>query len=373
MKLTWLGWIILLSFTFLACLKSHELRLWQPFFKADSPIKLHHFSNAMNGLKTEDRELLELWESMLTGRTAPIARWMKDQYKQLGLSHLFTPSGFHLSAILLPIMKVIINSRWRLILLLSLTFGLFQLQGQAALKRMGLIKLSQQWFSQRTGFIVAMLIDLLFGSFQENALSFTYSFLFLGIIYSGVSWTFLWFFLAQALLAYFQGNHISPLLLLLSPILNIGFAFALPILMICAIPLAEWQLETGLWILRLLQYLVSTSAKLCSYFPTWEINLVALFIGLSLIKGKRKWLTCLVFLYCQELNIDRQKQPQPAANEFVPQGISLKQRQTKKGMVVYFSDGRCRIELVRGMWWEKCSPKKRRSTRKKLKKLSYPS
>lgn len=211
----------------MAILKTHELRQFRPYFKAEPTIKLDSFGRAKTLVSKEELDLLELWESMLTGRTAPVARWIKDKYKSLGLNHLFTPSGFHLSAVLLPLMKLIKSERWQVVILFILAAGVFSLSGQGALKRMALIKLQQRWFDQKSGFLVAMLMDMLFGSFFNSPLSFTYSFLFLGLIYSGNSWLFLWFFFAQALIAYFQGELISPLILIFSPLLNLIFGGAI--------------------------------------------------------------------------------------------------------------------------------------------------
>jgi hypothetical protein len=360
MKITWLGIVFCLSFLLMGTLKSHELNQWQPYFKNQPTWKLSQFEEKRSHLKTTDLELFELWESMLTGRTAPVARWMKEQYKSLGLSHLFTPSGFHLSALLLPVMKLIKWPKAQFLILLCLSAALFSFSGQGALKRMGLVKLAQHWTSKKGGFILALTIDVLVGTFQESALSFTFSFLFLGIIYAGVKWTFSWFFLAQGMIAYFQSDLLSPFLLFLSPLLNIGFGLALPILMLCSYPLTDWQLQLGLELLEGLQSLVSLSAKLCGIIPAWQIHCGFLVIGL-LFYLRRKWLVPIALIFfTNELNQDFQKLPGASAYEFVPQGVVNKIKDSK----MYFSDGRCERKLVRGLWWEKCSPR-RRSTYKR--------
>ena len=242
--------------------------------------------------------------------------------------------------------------------------------GQGALKRMALIKLNQQLLGQKSGFIFALLLDMLFGSFMDSPLSFVYSFLFLGIIYSGSGWLFLWFFFAQSLIAYFSGELISPLIMLLSPLLNLAFAAAMPLLFLLAFPLWHWQLQTGLWILSLLQKLVSISAQLSVYIPSWEINLGVLLCFALFYFRKQKSLALALLFVCSSLNLDQLKNPSFGPYDYVPQGHILKIVSSDVGEVVYWSDGKCKRELVRGVWWEKCSPK-RRSTRKlKLKKLS---
>jgi hypothetical protein len=364
MKLSWITFILVTSIILMAILKTHEQRQFRPFFKAEPVIKLQSFSNAKTEVSREELDLLELWESMLTGRTAPVARWIKDKYKSLGLNHLFTPSGFHLSAVLLPVMKLIKSSRWQLITLLLLTMGIFTLQGQGALKRMALVKLNQRWLNQKTGFLLALLLDMLWGSFIDSPLSFTYSFLFLGLIYSGNRWLFLWFFLGQALIAYFQGELISPLILLFSPVLNLIFALAMPMLVLLAIPLWDWQLSLGLKLLKGLNYLVVGSAEMSSWLPPLEPNVGVIILLIMIIKNKRRWLPVGLLLLSTHLNSSSTKIPSFGNYEFVPHGEIIKRVLNEKGEVIYYSDGKCKRELIRGVWWEKCSPK-RRSTRKK--------
>lgn len=307
---------------------------------------------------------------MLTGRAAPLSKLMKKQYKDLGLSHLFTPSGFHLSAVLLPVMKIFRPLKIQIGILTFIGLLLLFISGQGALKRMVLIKICQRVSEQKIGFISALFLDILVGTFSSAPLSFCYSFLFLGIIYSGKKNLFLWFFTAQLLIAYFQQELISPAILFLSPLLNFAFGISMPFLFLLAIPLWSWQLFLGLKILQLLQYLVETSAYLTTLLPVWEVNFGVLLACILFFLAKRKGLICVLCLLSWELNLDLQKAPNLGTKEFVPQGRIIKIKSDEKRDIVYWSDGRCTRELVRGTWWEKCSPK-RRSTYEKFRKLSY--
>lgn len=356
--------IIFISVFLLTLLKLEEEKSLIPFYKAQRTYKLANFEKAKQMVSKEELDLLELWESMLTGRSAPVARWIKDQYRDLGLNHLFTPSGFHLSAVMLPFMKFIKGKKWQLLILIIIGLGVFALAGQGALKRMVLIKIDQNLFGQKTGFILALLMDMLFGSFSESPLSFCYSFLFLGIIYSGSVFLFLWFFFAQCLIAYFSGELISPFIILLSPILNLAFAVAMPLLFVLAIPLAHWQLYLGLKILAGLQYLVGLSAKVSMSIPNWEINLGVIFCFALLYLARRKTFAVSLLLLSFTLNLDQGRIPSFGNYDFIPQGSVVKIIADESGETVYWSDGKCRRDLVRGVWWEKCSPR-RKSTRKK--------
>jgi hypothetical protein len=375
MKLTWSIVVIVISFALMWIIKREELKQFNPYFQGQRTFKLSRFEAAKKIIKPDEVELLELWESMLTGRSAPVSRWIKEQYKSLGLNHLFTPSGFHLSAVMLPFMRLIKNKTYHLWLLVLIAGGVFCMTGQGALKRMALIKLNQQLLGQKTGFILALLLDILFGSFMDSPLSFVYSFLFLGIIYSGSGWLFLWFFFAQSLIAYFSGELISPLIMLFSPLLNLAFAVSMPFLFLLAFPLWHWQLNAGLLILSGLQKLVSLSASLSLYVPSWEINFGVLVCFALFYFRHLKSLALALLILTNSLNLDQQKNPSFGPYDYVPQGHIVKVVSNDIGEVVYWSDGKCKRELVRGVWWEKCSPRrrygKRRSTRKfRLKKLS---
>ena len=376
MNKPWLLTILTISFLFLTLLKAHELRSLKPYFKGEGVIKLKSFENARQKVSREDLDILKLWESILTGRAAPLSRWMKEHYRKLGLNHLFTPSGFHLSAVLMPVLKIV-GKKYHLLLLLLLGVGLCFLPGLTALKRMLLIKSHQKLLGLKLGFAVALVMDIFFGTFQSSALSFTYSFLFLGIIYSGVQGLglIIWFFIAQILLAYFQNADISILLLIFSPILNLGFSILMPLLFILSFPLWDWQLTIGITLLKLIQAVVELFSFLTLNFPLIETNIVLLLIVIFLLTRKLTPIWILTLLFCTSLNLDRERSPGVATNEFVPQGQHLSTYYDEKHVKVKFSDGNCRLKLVRGFWWENCSPSRRGSRQKKLKikKLSYRS
>jgi len=339
-----------------------------PFYKAQKSFKLQRFADAKAKATGRDHDLLELWESILTGRSTVVSKWIKSQYKVLGLSHIFTPSGFHLSAVLLPFMKLFRSSSSQIWLLILSGITIFMLPGQGALKRMVLVKLGQKLSNQKIGFCAALVLDILFGSFMHSPLSFCYSFLFLGIIYSGKNVLFLWFFLGQCLIAFFNGNEVSPLIIFLSPFLNLVFAVALPFLFILAIPLWSWQIFTGLKILGIVQYLVEVSAKVSTVVPSIEIHSVTLLCFLLIIYGKRKYFLIVLCFISFSLNQDFKKTPSFGSYEFVPQGIVLKVITKKYGKLVYYTDGKCKREYVRGICWEKCTPKKSKSVATSKKK-----
>ncbi len=359
MNKPWLLSILLISLALLAIQKAHSLAVLSPYFKSEPSIKLQHFTNARKKIAKEDLEHLKLWESMITGRAAPLSRLLKEKYKNLGMNHLFTPSGFHLSAVLFPFLKII-KGKYHLYLLLLLGFALCFLPGLSALKRMLTIKTHQEVLGLHAGFCVALLADMMFGSFQEGALSFTYSFLFIGIIYSGLQGfsLIIWFFIAQIILAYFQNADVSLILLVASPILNLGFGILMPVLMLLSFPLWDWQLFTGIEIIRVLQMAVSFFSDISLSLPMIEIHSVILFILGLLVCRKYKPLLITIALMSSSLNLDRESVPSMPSYEFVPKGKIKETIYREKDVVVKFEDGKCRMRLVQGYWFENCSPRR---------------
>jgi competence protein ComEC len=259
-------------------------------------------------------------------------------------------------------LKIFNKNKSQLFIIIIIGIFIFSLTGLGALKRMVLIKGHQKILGQKTGFIVALLLDILWGTFSHSPLSFAYSFLFLGLIYFGKKMLFLWFFFAQIIIAFFSGASLSPLMLFLSPTLNLAFAFAMPLLLILAIPLWDWQLNTGLLIISGLQTMVKWSGTLISFFPRWEIHGGILVCLLLFYFSRRRALALALLLLTQNLNVDQERFPSSDRFEYVPKGHPAKIIHKEKETVVYFKQGKCRMRLIRGQWWEKCSPP-RRSTK----------
>jgi hypothetical protein len=361
MNRLWLLITLVTSIFLLATLRATDVKTLGRFYKTERVVKIDSFSKARTKVQNSEVELLELWESIMTGRVAPISKITKERYRILGLNHIFTPSGFHLSAVLNPVMKFIKNPRLQFAILLMTLLGIYCLPGMSALKRMVTIKAAQKMMGLHLGFVTALILDIFVGTFSQNTLSFTYSFLFLSIIYSGLDGLALivWFFLAQSLIAYFQETHICLLLLVLSPLLNLIFGLIMPALFFLAFPLWDWQLRLGLSLLRCFQAVVDYCASLSAGGPNLEINCLTLVLGSCLLFSHKRIFIIGVLFFCNSLNLDYSRPPGFPSKEFFPNdnkiGIITKEGELR----VKFSNGTCRLKLVRGFWWEICSPQRR--------------
>lgn len=360
MSKLWPVLTLTVAFFLLASLKQHEISLISPYLRPSKVFIPQSFRDSAKVVEKDKIEALGIWESLLFGKSKHIKKETSEVYRKLGLLHLFTPSGFHLSAILFPLFWVLRSKKKKIITLLALAISFSFLPGLGALKRMLMIKIQQNFWGQKIGFILGSVIDILFGSFQSSPLSFSYSFLFLSFIYGGRKGVGLviWFFLGQLLISYFQGGTVSPLLILLSPIMNFAFTLLLPILLICSFPLVPLQLDAGIFLTSIVHKLISSFYEIVVIFPSIEITGMVL-LGLAFFMTKFfKTSLIILILLSANLNSDYERSPQWSSNEFSSKGKITKRIYSKDNVVIYFEEGSCRLKLVRGFWWENCSLRK---------------
>ena len=177
-----------------------------------------------------DKNISGLHYALLTGDKSKMRRKTRESFRKLFLLHFLTPSGLHLGFIIS--LLCFFNRK-----LLWLTPALFFLDGFYAAKRilflfyLGHLKLNRVWV-----FFVFFALDFLFGSFVKNPLSFSLSFLFLGVIYTAKKYHSLFFpfMAAQILVSFFleqtfslsgftMGLLLTPLLIASFPLYLTGF------------------------------------------------------------------------------------------------------------------------------------------------------
>ncbi len=181
--------------------------------------------------------LAAIHSATVTGQKIKFPRRVQKILRSLHLQHLITPSGLHLS-LLTSFLFPLLARRTRVMVLLPLLF----LSNFHSLKRVALLKIFGSFkFSLWQSFLLAMVIDFLFGSFQPSPLSFMYGFLFLGSVIatastSALASTYIPFSLlgAQVVLSfatseplflagYFLGLALTMLFGLLFPLLLLDF------------------------------------------------------------------------------------------------------------------------------------------------------
>lgn len=186
-----------------------------------------------NEEKKDQIEIIK--KSFLCGDKRGLNRKTRRAYKNLNLYHLFTPSGIHLGIFYL-INRPLINLTSRLSPTLSLIYKFILsvwpwfINGFFSLKRIGgmhLIKLLPINLSPKQIFFVFFTFDFFLGTYSMSPMSWTFSFLFLGIVFHTYQKSFLQFslylFSGQLLAAVFSYQEVYPLSFLPSFVLTAFF------------------------------------------------------------------------------------------------------------------------------------------------------
>ena len=191
-----------------------ERRLQRSSYKKLYSLILHSY---------KDKKTAGFHYALLTGDKGRLNRQTKKAFQKLFLLHFLTPSGLHLG-FLISILCFFSRK------LLWITPLLFLLDGFYAAKRVLCLFYLNRFHSNRMAiFFFFFTLDFFFGSFAKNPLSFSLSFLFLGIIYTNKSFHSLFFYFmgAQILVSFFFEQSFSligyTLGFLLTPLLAITF------------------------------------------------------------------------------------------------------------------------------------------------------
>lgn len=221
-------------------------------------------------LKKSDPLLASFYTAASSGYKIRFSKKLKEEWKKLGTLHLLTPSGIHLG-IILSLTRLIPYATF------IIAFGVFSLGGFYSMERILFIK-----FFKKTGasnpFMMAMLLAVCSGQYQKSPLSFIYSFIFLGIFYSGSKKILTGLTIAHLIICW-SGQ--TPFYIL-APILN----FALTALygLIFPIILISFWLPFDLFhqmTLKLVFYFLNTadySLEVLSVTPSFKPSLSLLFL-----------------------------------------------------------------------------------------------
>ena len=136
----------------------------------------------------QNPRLAALVDGYVLGQKRGIGRKIKREHRHLNLLHLFTPSGLHFSALLLILTPLLHLFR---LPLFPLYLAPFLLNEYHAIKRIAEYKLARSLLRKKgfkiDGYILFLgvfALDFLLGTYRANPLSYSFSYLFLGIIFS---------------------------------------------------------------------------------------------------------------------------------------------------------------------------------------------
>jgi predicted membrane metal-binding protein len=342
----WLKLTLTLSILLLGLTIGHEkLALnrpyrWSPTLKLPYP-------------PSSSADSTSFWEATLNGNSKSISKQTKNELKALGLAHIYTPSGLHLSLILNPVFLFIKSTMLRSsivgILLLLTTF---YIPSWGAVKRVLELKLFKSLLSpfkieSKFIFLTVMFLDLVFGTYQDGSLSFCFSFMFLSLIYTRMNFlvSAWWFFIAQIIIAIFLEQHFFITNIILTPLLTLLFSLLFPVLIFLRVIPAWHFLGTELSDFYLKT--VHLCYEFSLYIPSIEAIPYLLVIILFILFPQKKGIILGIALFSGSLNLNQ--------NQYQTSYLSRKYyfvSESKKG---------CYVEGG----FEKCSYF-RRSTKKKL-------
>jgi len=240
--------------------------------------------------------------SYVLGDKKGLSRSLKWAHQALALQHLFTPSGLHLSSIFLlirPLLKII-SPRISWVLSLFLFILPFSLPGFWSIKRISLIKILKHFFpkiSWFNAFLISFFIDFFLGTFKYSPLSFCFSFLFLGLIFSlegkGKDPLPFVLFTGQIVIAFFWQSLVNPFAIMFGQFLSLVFSFLFPIFFI-----GFWlPLDIFLIPLNAFSNSVIFLAKLTKNFPVFYVTFDTLLLFLLLCSSLRLKVKLYTFIF----------------------------------------------------------------------------
>ena len=199
--------------------------------------------------KFQDQKLADLFLGYTTGFKGRLAPEIKKAHQDLGIIHLLSPSGIHWSATLAILFPVLwaIKKRWSragVVLRIFLWALPLALPGFYPMKRIAILtllskvtrtlKFNIDFFHL---FLVAFALDFFLGTYSHSPISFSLSFLFLGILITFCDEALpklLLALLGGQLLAqfYITGKAIAPLGMILGLALTQAFMILFPVLFV---------------------------------------------------------------------------------------------------------------------------------------------
>lgn len=293
--------------------RSHGLSLTAKKAKeAPSFMKGLHMDFKETFKRPEDANVL--W-GLMTGEKKGITSKTTDDFKSLQLGFLFSPSGIHLSSLILAlfflIKKILSKRHFKFLYFSALTFAFFL--PYLAIKRIvcfRLLLMLRSKFKLKASieviFLLTFVVSFLLGHFKESPLGFIYSFLFMGTFislrdYSRIK-VLIGLLAAHLLIDLFNGETVSPLSLIINiPFLGF-FSFLMPL---SYLYLGSFKWISFNWIEPLTRFFI-VGVHFCAKLlqgSSWDPSLtLILFLWLILFGGKKRFLTIVLILHTTMAN-----------------------------------------------------------------------
>ena len=337
-----------------------------------------HAHNMSTDQITIQQKAVQLVRAIVLGDKKKLKKKAKQFFVSTHSQHLLTPSALHLSSLtgfILFFFKL--NTRKRTFFSLCLSAPFIFQSFAISLKRIAMFHLSSfvisslfskifHQFTRPLSFLIFFLFDFLWGTKNLNYLSFSLSFLFLGIIYSakGKRDIILSFFCAQIFISFILSTPFYPIGAIIGLILTPLVSPIVPLAIISFIFNDSLSQSFFLWIEKLVS-ISSTSSLLQVKVQTPSILfIVAIFFLTRTFQNKKTVLFLFSFLMTHQINTSDKVNRYWNKIQVAPHFLKImKISNVKDGYRIEYSYGiKCREKLFNSFWANKCN------TRKKLKK-----
>jgi len=255
--------------------------------------------------KNFSNENWNLYRSIVTGNKKNVNKGTINQLKRYGLIHLLTPSGIHLSSLL-----ILIKFLPFLVILVTILF-LFLIQyfdGYMSMERVLIFKLITSTLAKfeigkinlEGVFLLTMAISFLFGHFQQSSLSLIYSFSFWGTIIlfrKSPLKIILYMNLMLYFISSFTGMEHGLLSLVINPIFTSIMSIFFPILVL-NIFLPDISFVTG-FIDNFLSFYTRAlnSIHTIDHLPTLSVSTISIMVFIILLQFKRLRLSVIILCF----------------------------------------------------------------------------
>lgn len=342
----------LLIFIFSILLLGFEQSMPKEIYFKSKPVSL----NAQR-LKTWPKMEAGLYVSTQTGDKSHVSKPLKKVLKEFGLIHLLTPSGIHLSSLLL-FLFLFLKKKYKVYVYVLLLFIFIPLSGFYSLKRIIYFHILQIFLKNiRASFLLTFVLDLILGGYLNSQLSFIYSFLFWGVIifHKGTKFKLiLSLFCAQLILCYFNQTNINFFALIINPVVTSIFSLIFPLLSI-----NYWFIHFDFFDGAIIQFFnyfknilffLNRNLEIFRFIPVSIVLFIPFFLSFRL-----KHLVLFSLLFIQDLN------PSTLSAEskkqiYIPLGKSSEVINIKK-LNVIFLDRKCSRKFKEIYWEIKCKKK----------------
>lgn len=321
------------------------------------------------------KPLARLANSFCMGNKLGLSPTYRKQFKRLGIYHLFTPSGIHLTSLLLFLSPLLFLLRrkgkwWSRLLDLVLIIGSQMLPGLHSLKRIVLLGAMIRHLRYKgeplplfTNFLLSFGLSFLMGNYHQSPLSFSYSFLFLGMICALEKEPKykipLALFGAQLIVSFFQGEGVFWTNVVISPVLTAIFSLVFPLIFFTYFIPPTWEVLEGM--LKLFVNLVELCGDGAQHFGV-VVGTPLLVGGFILLMGSKSLKTkglivgTVLSLHCGELyNLPPSSFKKIRGAPATSYGKLERIRRTKRGFVVKYANGRtCYPKLYPKGFYERC-------------------